>query len=182
MSTTKTRKTANLETIVGRMYRTQGTAHGQYWALAEWAAKQEGTQAVIAGRITAALKDAAPAGAPVIRISQSTLSQMLNALKVWGDNPDARHYHPALLYRYCGKSGNISEYERKAAEAAQGRSKRAMKNGGKGDTKPTSDAVDVKDAALSDVMKRLHKLAKALNTNMSDLLSEAADLIEEKYL
>lgn len=126
----------------------------------------------------------APTGAPIIRISQGRISQLLNGFKAYGDNPAARQYNPATLYQYLGKDGDLSEYETVAAERAQRRSKRAMTDGGKGGKEPGKGKDTPTDTGLSEAHKALAKFAKSLDMTVEDaiwhLLKVQEQVIEEQ--
>lgn len=177
MSTVKTRKTRSLETIASRMYRADKSNNDALWELAEYIAVQAASkvpQKDIASKVQATLTNRAPEGAPIIRISQGRISQLLNGFKAYGDNPAARKYNPATLYQYLGKDGDLTDYERVAAERAQKRSKRSMNNGGKGKGKDT-----VKDHGLSEAHKALAKFAASLDMTVEDAIWHLLEVQEQ---
>lgn len=176
------KKVASLETIVGRMYRADKSNNTALWELAEYIAIQAASkvpQKEIADRVQSTLTRTAPDGAPVIRISQGRVSQLLNAFKAYGDTPAARAYNPAVLYQYLGKNGDLSDYERVAAERAQKRSKRAMNNGGKGDTEPGKAKDTPTDAGLSEAHKALAKFAKSLDMTVEEAIWHLLEVNEK---
>lgn len=173
MSTVNTRKPRNLETIASRLYRADKSNNDALWELAEYIAVQAASkvpQAEIASKVQATLTNRAPEGAPIIRISQGRISQLLNAFKVFGNDPAARAYNPATLYQYLGKDLPLSEFERVAAERAQKRSKRSMNNGGKGGKEPGKGKDTVKDKGLSEAHKALAKFAASLDMSVEDAI------------
>lgn len=181
------KKSVSLETIAGRMYRADKSNNTALWQLAEYIAIETASkvsQKEIADRIQATLTDRAPEGAPIIRISQGRVSQLLNGFKAYGDDPAARQYNPATLYQYLGKDGNLSEYETVAAERAQKRSKRAMTDGGNGGKEPGKGKDTPTDAGLSEAHKALAKFAASLEMTVEDaiwhLLEVQAHAIEEQ--
>lgn len=182
-------RSKSLETTATQLYKAQGRSNALYWDIAQWAAMQAASkvkQAVMIKQLTNALKAAAPDGVPVIRVSQSHLSQMINAYKRWEDVPAAREYHPATLYKYLGKDKELSEYETIAAAKAQGNSRRAMNNGGK----PTEDAPESGEAGEAGesvtagrddwqaALKDLHALAKSLEMSPAALLRQMIEVTE----
>lgn len=182
MSTVETRKVRSLETIASRLYRADKSNNDALWELAEYIAVQAASkvpQAEIAGKVQATLTNRAPEGAPVIRISQGRISQLLNGFKAYGHLPAARRYNPATLYQYLGKDGNLEDYERVAAERAQKRSKRSMNNGGKGGKEPGKGKDAPKDEGLSEAHKALAKFAASLDMTVEDAIWHLLEVQEQ---
>lgn len=177
-------KSPSIETIAGRMYKAAANDNAALWQLAEYIAIQTASkvpQKEIADRIQSTLTNRAPAGSPIIRISQGRVSQLLNAFKVFGNDPAARAYNPATLYQYLGKDLPLSEFERVAAERAQKRSKRAMTNGGKASDEPISKGgkAEPKDKGLSDAHKALAAFAKSLDMSVEDAIWHLLEVQEK---
>ena len=178
-------KSASLETIAGRMYRAAKSDNAALWELAEYIAVETANkvpQKEIADRVQSTLTNRAPDGAPIIRISQGRISQLLNGYKAYGAEPGAIRYNPATLYQYLGKNGDLSEYETIAAERAQKRSKRAMTDGGKGGKPGKGKGKDTaEDAELAELNKRMHKLARAMGITTTELLRDMLVVAERAW-